>query len=339
MNEIKEALYYKKLKGNVVQCQLCPRYCAIKENERGNCGVRENKKGRLYSLVYGRPCSANLDPIEKKPLYHFLPGEQAMSIATAGCNLHCKHCQNWTISQAMPEDVVALNMPPKLVVSETKKSGSRTISYTYTEPTVFYEYMIDTAKLAKKQGIKNTIVSNGFINPKPLEELCKYLDGANIDLKAISDNFYREVCSARLQPVLDALIMLHKKGVWLEITNLIIPTLNDKKSDIKKLIAWIKENLGLDVPLHFTAFYPCYKLSDLPSTSIKILQTARELALKAGLHYVYTGNLPDEEGNTTYCPSCGKALIKRQGFFGISNIGIVKGKCKFCNEKIAGVWK
>lgn len=332
-----EALYYKKLKNNVIQCQLCPRFCIIKEGERGFCKVRENKKGKLYSLVYGKPCSANFDNIEKKPLYHFLPGQLTFSIATVGCNLACKHCQNWQISQARPKDVPTLTLTPKAVVDKTKKI-CKTISYTYTEPTIFYEYMIDCAKLAKKQGIKNTIVSNGFINQKPLTELYKYIDGVNIDLKSIDNTFYKDVCSGQVQPVLDSLITLKNKGIWIEITNLLIPGLNDKEKDIKKLINWIKKNLGKDTPLHFTAFYPCYKLMNLPPTNVETLRKARKLAIDAGLHYVYTGNLPNEEGNTTFCPKCKKELIKRSGFTVIEN-NIIKGKCRFCNEKIAGVWE
>jgi pyruvate formate lyase activating enzyme len=339
--ELKEASYYKRLKNKIVQCQLCPHYCIIKDNERGKCRVRQNFKGRLYTLVYGKPCSVSLDPIEKKPFYHFMPGQQALSIATPGCNLHCKHCQNWEISQAKPEDIPTMRISPKQLIDRANELGARIISYTYTEPTIFYEYMLDTAKLAKKQGIKNTIVSNGFINPEPLKELCSYIDAANIDLKSISGKFYREVCDARVEPVLETLKILKKNDVWIEVTNLIIPTLNDNISEIKKLISWIKDNLGKDTPLHFTAFYPCYKLVNLPYTPIKILQKARKLALKSGLNYVYTGNLPDEEGSATYCPNpkCKKTLIRRQGYFSIIENNLAGRKCKFCKATIAGIWK
>jgi len=299
--------------------------------------VRENRAGTLYTLVYGRPCSLALDPIEKKPFYHFMPGKQALSIATAGCNLHCANCQNWEISQAKPEEVPSLHMPPEKVVLKATKENVDIISYTYTEPTIFAEYVLDIAKLAKKAGMKNTIVSNGFINPEPLKQLCRYIDGANIDLKSISDTFYKKVCQARVQPVLDALKIMKEEGIWIEITNLIIPTLNDKETEIKKLIVWIKNNLGVDVPLHFSAFYPAYKLLELPPTSFAILKKARKLAMKAGLHYVYTGNISDEEGSTTFCPKCKKALIKRRGFY-VSESNIENGKCS-CGETIAGVWK
>jgi len=336
---MKEAMYYKKLEEKKVQCILCPRECIILDGNRGNCGTRLNKDGRLFSLVYGKPCTANLDPIEKKPLFHFLPGTTAYSIATAGCNLHCKFCQNAEISQAKPEEVLSLDLPPKAVVESAISNSCKSIAYTYTDPIVLYEYTLDTAKLAKKRGLKNVIVSNGFINKEPLLEWCKYLDAANIDLKSISDDFYRKITGAWLKPVLETIKTLHEKRVWLELTNLIIPGYNDSLEEIKKLIAWVKDNVGLDVPLHFTAFYPCYKMLDVQPTPLDILVKARKLAMQAGLHYVYTGNLPDEEGLTTFCPKCKKALIKRQGFFGISENSIVKGRCKFCEEKIAGVWE
>jgi len=332
-----EASFYKKIKNKTVQCNLCPRDCIIKAGSRGNCGVRQNINGKLYSLVYGKPCSAALDPIEKKPLYHFLPGEKAFSIATAGCNLHCLFCQNWEISQGMPEQVSHLNLPPKKVIEETKKAGSRIVCYTYTEPTVFYEYMEDAAKIAKNENLKNIAVSNGFIQQEPLKKICKLIDGVNIDFKG-NDHFYRKYTGAWVGPVLESLKTYKKNKVWIEITNLIIPGLNDKESDISWLINWIKENLGVNTPLHFTAFWPTYKLVHLHSTSIEKLRSARKMALKAGLNFVYTGNLPDEEGNSTFCPSCKKLLIKRIGLH-ISQNSIINGKCKYCNEKIPGVWK
>ncbi len=339
---MKQALFYNKIseKEKTVQCQLCPRFCVLKPGELGNCKVRKNINGKLYSLVYGRPCSLALDPIEKKPLYHFLPGERALSIATAGCNLHCKHCQNWEISQFGLDKVKSLEVKPEEVVKEAKKNKAEIISYTYTEPTIFYEYMIDICKLVKKvkkPKMRNTIVSNGFINPEPLKELCKYLDGANIDLKSIDDEFYRHICGGRVEPVLKAIKIMKEKDIWIELTNLLIPGLNDSTEQIEKLVWWIKKNLGRDVPLHFTAFYPTYKLLNLPSTSLSTLRKARNIALSKGLHYVYTGNLPDEEGSNTRCPKCGKTVIKRKGFEVIEN-NLKKGKCPECNEKIAGVW-
>lgn len=334
---MKEAMYYKKLKNKIVQCQLCPHFCAINPGERGRCHARENKNGKLISLVYSNLCSVALDPIEKKPLYHFLPGELALSIATAGCNLSCKHCQNWEISQSGPEEISSTDMPPKKIIEQAKKNNVKIISYTYTEPTIFYEYVLDTSKPAKEAKIKNTIVSNGFINPAPLKQLCKYIDGANIDLKSISDKFYKKICGARVQPILEALKILKKQRIWLEITNLLIPTLNDSEKDIKKLVSWVKKNLGEKVPLHFTAFYPCYKLMNLPSTSIETLKKARKIALDAGLRYVYTGNIPDDEGDSSFCPKCGKLLIKRR-LFSVMENNLQRGKCKYCKEKIDGVW-
>lgn len=332
-----EAEFYNKLKSKKVQCSLCPRNCIIEEGERGNCGVRQNINGKLYSIVYGKPCSVALDPIEKKPLYHFLPGEKALSIATSGCNLHCMFCQNWEISQGKPEQVSQLNMPPKKVVEEAKKAKSRIVCYTYTEPTIFYEYMHDTAVIAKNQNLKNVEVSNGFIQQEPLKKICKFIDGVNIDLKG-NDKFYRKITGAWAEPILEALKTYQKMGVWIEITNLIIPTLNDKNSDLKWIINWIKENLGVNVPLHFSAFWPTYKLMNYPSTSIERLRSARQMALKAGLNFVYTGNLPDKDGDSTFCPSCKRLLIERIGFY-VNKNNMINGKCQFCNEKIPGVWE
>lgn len=334
---MKEAMYYKKLGENLVKCELCPHKCIIKDGNRGICKVRENRKGVLYSLVYGKLCSASAEPIEKKPLYHFLPDSLAYSIATPGCNLSCKHCQNWQISQAKPEDIRSLSFKPEEVIKNAIESKCKSIAYTFTEPTIALEYMLDIAKLAKKARIKNTTVTNGFINPEPLNELCKWIDASNIDLKSIDDEFYRRVCKARLEPVLEAIKIMHKKKVWIEITNLIIPGLNDSDEDINKLVDWVKKNLGRDVPLHFTAFYPTYKMLNLPGTSLETLRKARRIALAKGLNYVYTGNLHDDEGNNTYCPKCKKMLIKRNGFLVIEN-NIKKGKCTFCNSKIAGFW-
>jgi pyruvate formate lyase activating enzyme len=331
----KEAMFWEK-KGRSIQCQLCPHFCFLKINETGKCHVRKNIDGKLISLVYARPCSLALDPIEKKPLYHFLPGEKALSIATPGCNLSCKHCQNWEISQCSPDKIKSLEIKPKQVIKEAKENKTKIISYTYTEPGIFYEYMLDICKLAKKVRIKNTTVTNGFINPLPLQELCNYLDASNIDLKSMNDEFYRQVCGARLEPVLEAIKIMHEKGVWIELTNLIIPGLNDSDKDINRLVDWVKK-LDRNIPLHFTAFYPTYKLLNLPPTPLETLRKARNIALSKGLHYVYTGNVQDDEGNNTYCPGCKKMLIKRSGFLVIEN-KIKNGKCFNCGEKIAGVW-
>jgi len=335
--EQREALFYKRVKDNILQCELCPRYCVIKENEVGNCGVRKNINGKLYSLVYGKPVSANIDPIEKKPLYHFLPGSKSFSIGTVGCNFHCLNCQNYEISQAKFEEISHMDLPPKKVVEQTIKFKCKSISYTYTEPTVFYEYMLDSAKLAKKKNIKNVMVSNGFINEKPLLELCKYIDAANIDLKAFDDNFYKKICEARLEPVLNTLKILYNKKIWLEVTNLLIPKLNDKEKQIKELCLWIKENLDENVPLHFSRFFPMYKANGFQITSFESLENAYVIAKDIGLKYVYVGNIESNYENT-YCPNCDVLLIERSSFL-VNKINIKNNKCSKCNKKINGTWK
>lgn len=337
MEKLKECMFYEKLKDHKVQCHLCPRNCLIADGKRGNCKVRENQNGTLYNLVYAKLCAIAIDPMEKKPLYHFLPGSPVYSLGTAGCNLHCRFCQNWTTSQAMPEEVESISLSPEELVDEAVNSGCTAIAYTYNEPIIFYEYVLDCAKIAKKRGIKNVIVCNGFINPEPMELWCKYIDAANIDLKAFTDKFYRQVTGAWIEPVLETLKVIKKKGIWLEITNLIIPTLNDKISEIKKMCSWIKENLSATTPLHFTAFYPCYKLTDLPPTPGDILLKAKSIADKAGLKYVYIGNVPAEKESNTYCPKCGKLLIER-GLFNIMQNNIKDGKCS-CGYKVNGVWE
>ena len=333
---MKEALFWDKKNDKSVQCHLCPRNCVIKENERGNCRVRENKKGKLYSLVYGEACAVAIDPIEKKPFFHFLPKSKAYSIGTAGCNLHCKFCQNWTTSQANPEDVHTEKLSPAQIVKNAIDNNCESIAYTYNEPIVFYEYALDTAKLAKKKGLKNIIVCNGFINQEPLLEWCKYIDAANIDLKGFTDKYYKDITGAWLQPVLDTIKTLHEKGVWLELTNLIVPALNDDMKTIKKMCEWIKENIGPDVPLHFSAFYPCYLMEDVPATPPETVIKARNIALKAGLNYVYAGNILAEKEGNTLCPQCGEVLIKRK-WFEVEENNIKKGKCN-CGHKINGIW-
>lgn len=334
---MKECLYYKKLKDKIVQCQLCPRFCVIKENSRGNCGVRENKKGKLYSLVYGKPVSARGDPIEKKPLFHFLPGTNSFSIGTAGCNLHCLYCQNWEISQCRPEDVPYLDLSPEDVVKEAIKSKCKSIAYTYTEPAgTAAEYCIDIAKLAKKKKIRSVIVSNGFINEKPLEDFCKNISAANIDFKAFNDKFYKKIADGSLKPVLDSLKILKKNKIWLELTYLVIPGGNDNIKEIEKMCKWIKNTLGKEVPLHFSRFFPYYKMLDKPITPEKTLLKVSSIAKKY-LDYVYVGNIKTQRGENTYCPKCKELLIERDRFRVLQN-NIKNGKCK-CGEKIPGVWE
>ena len=334
----KEAMYWKKfsLVGKKVRCELCPHSCLIDDQQVGICKVRKNINGKLTSLVYGMPISTSFDFIEKKPLYHFFPGQKTFSFGTVGCNLKCLFCQNAEISQANPEAYNIKKITPRKMVTEAKKE-SNIISYTYTEPTVFYEYMLDISKIARDKQMKNVIVSNGFINEKPMNELLNCIDAANIDLKSMNEEIYRRVCGGSLNPVLETLKRIYEKGVWLEITNLIVPGMNDSLYDIRTLISWIKNNLGVDVPVHFSAFYPCYKMTEKPSTNPEILKKARKIAMEVGLNYVYTGNINDEEGSTTYCPNCRKPVIVRNGFNILQN-KLVNGKCP-CGKEIPGVWE
>ncbi|MFA4888659.1 MAG: AmmeMemoRadiSam system radical SAM enzyme [Candidatus Omnitrophota bacterium] len=336
--ELKEASWYKKLVNKAVNCQLCPRRCVIPDGKRGFCGVRENQRGILYTLVFAKPVSIHVDPIEKKPLFHFLPSTTAFSIATAGCNLKCKFCQNWEISQARPEELEYVYLEPEELVRRVKVSGSLTIAYTYSEPTIFYEYMLEIAKLAKAQGIKNIMHSNGYINEAPLRELAKYLDGANIDLKGFSDDYYMKLTEGTLQPVLNTLKVLKEEKVHLEITTLIIAGYNDDLQTLQKMCQWIKDNLGADVPLHFARAFPMYKLTGINPTPIETLEQARQIALDCGLKYVYIGNIPTNPAGNTYCPKCKKLLIERRGYFVVQN-NIEGGSCKYCKEKIDGIWK
>jgi len=336
---LKEGLFYEKLANKVVQCHICPRNCVIPTGKRGFCGVRENHDGILYALSYGKAVSVHVDPIEKKPLFHFLPSTTAFSVATAGCNLRCKFCQNWEISQSLPEDVDYVYLAPQDLVNKAKEAGSPTIAYTYTEPTIFYEYMLDTAKLAKAQGgIRNVMHSCGYINEAPLRQLAKYLDAANIDLKGFSEEFYAKLSEASLEPVLKSLKVLKEEGVHVEITNLILFGFNDDETLITKMCVWIKENLGADTPLHFSRAFPMYKLTSLNPTPLETLERAKKIALNSGLKYVYIGNVPGQSLENTYCPKCGKLLIERKGYFVLQN-NIKDGKCKFCGETIEGIWK
>jgi len=330
---MKEALFYIK-KGKDVQCKLCPRLCIIKPDSLGNCGVRKNINGKLYSLVYGRAAATNIDPIEKKPLYHFLPGSFSFSIGTLGCNLHCKNCQNWGISQAKSGEYPDYELLPEKIVEEAVRNNCKSISYTYNEPTVFYEYVLETAKLAKKKKIRNNLVTNGFINEEPLKKLLPYIDAANVDLKSINNEFYKNVTNAWIKQILNSITLMNKK-IWIELTNLIIPTLNDDLTKIREMCEWIK-SVNKDIPLHFTAFYPMYKLLNIPPTSQEILLKAYGVAKKVGLNYVYIGNLQTDK-NHTFCPKCNKLLIERLGFNVMKN-NIRNGRCS-CGMKIAGIWK
>ncbi len=319
-----------------VGCELCPNGCVLDINQTSRCRTRINRDGKLYSLVYGKPCAVHVDPIEKKPFFHFLPGTTAFSIATAGCVLSCKFCQNWQISQAKPEETDTYDMPPEKVVNNAAAYKCKSIAYTYTEPTAFYEYMYDTAVIARNRKVRNTVHSCGYINEKPLRKLSKYLDAAAIDLKAFTEDFYERICNGSLKPVLASLAVLKEEGVWLEITNLVIPTLNDDLKKINEMSGWIVKNLGPEVPIHFSRFIPHYKLTNLPPTPLETLSEARKTAMDAGLKFVYIGNIR-HEGENTFCPKCRKLLIERQAYTIVQN-NVSRGKCKFCNTAVAGVW-
>lgn len=333
-----EARFYRRVDAETLECGLCPNRCKLLNGQRGFCRAREPRDGKLYSLVYGKACAVHIDPIEKKPLFHFLPGTPIFSIATAGCNFRCKFCQNWQISQSRPDETYNYDLSPHEVVDQTLKNNCPSIAYTYTEPSIFYEYMFDTAKIAKIKGIKNMYHSNGSLNPKPVEEISLYLDGANIDLKAFTQEFYSEICAGYLETVLDTLKILKRNRVWVEITNLVVPTLNDDLAKIKQMCIWIKENLGPDVPMHFSRFWPQYKLTTLNPTPVETLEKAREVALNIGLNFVYIGNVPGHSGENTYCPKCKKPVIKRRGFTILENNLNSAGDCKFCKYPIPGVW-
>jgi pyruvate formate lyase activating enzyme len=339
MPPMKEALYYQKSdeKKKSVWCQLCPRGCTIAEGQLGFCRARKNIKGTLYALGYAQPCAVHIDPIEKKPFYNALPKTLSFSIASAGCNLRCKFCQNWQISQVSPLETTNQYGPPERIVALSRSNSCRTIAYTYTEPTNFFEYMLDIAKAARKNGILNVYHSNGYINPQPLKELCAYLDAANIDLKGFSQAFYKDVCEADLEPVLETLKTLKKAKVWVEITNLVIPGHNDGTEMVTKMCEWIKTSLGADVPVHFSRFFPLYKMTSIQPTPVTTLERIREIAVKTGLHYPYIGNVPGHPSENTYCPACKKMIIKRAGY-NILEINVKGGKCRFCGETISGLW-
>ena len=333
-----EALYYEKLEHRKIKCVLCPRECVIDDLERGYCGVRENRDGTYYTLVHSRPCSAHIDPIEKKPLFHFLPSSLSFSIATVGCNVLCKFCQNWEISQTRPEMVKSYDMPPKEVARIARENKCASIAYTYTEPVIFTEYMYDSAVAGHEVGVQSAMISNGYIKAEPMKDLCGVLDAVKIDLKAYTERFYKELVAGELRPVLDTLVLLKKENMWFEIVYLVIPGQNDDPKELADMCKWIAAELGVDVPVHFTRFTPQYRLTNLPPTPVKTLKRSREIGLNAGLHYVYVGNVPGHEGENTYCPGCNKIMIRRVGFT-IGENNLTEGKCPKCGHQIAGLWK
>lgn len=335
---MKEASSYEKREENRVHCYLCRHHCLIEDGKKGICCVRENHSGVLYTRVYGNPCSWHVDPIEKKPLFHFFPGSRAFSIATVGCNFRCLHCQNHEISQ-LPRDenhIFGHAMTPGEVVEQAQREDCRSISYTYTEPTMFYEYAYDTAKLAKEAGIYNNFVTNGYIEEQPLTAIRPYLDAANIDLKSFSADFYRRICGAHLEGVLASIKKYKALGIWIELTTLVIPNYNDSEEEFRKIAGFIADDLGPETPWHVTAFYPTYKLNDSFRTPQETLIRARDIGLKAGLRYVYVGNMPGLEGENTYCYNCKRMVIERRGYkIAVNNIR--GGFCRFCTAKIDGI--
>lgn len=336
---MKEALVYDRLEGTTVRCRLCCHECTIKDGQRGICAVRENRNGTLYSLVYGRLISTNIDPIEKKPLFHFLPGSRSLSIATVGCNFRCKHCQNYEISQYPRERKFAIpgrDTTAEDVVRSAAENGCASISYTYTEPTIFFEFAYDCARLGTEQGIRNVFVSNGYTGADAIRMIAPFLAANNIDLKG-NDRFYREICGARLKPVQETIVLMKELGVWVEVTTLIIPGHNDSDEDLSEITRFLV-SVDPAIPWHVSRFYPTYKLLDAPPTPLETLRRAAQIGKSAGLKYIYEGNVPGE-GETTYCPSCGHAVVQRYGYT-VTAIDLEEeGACRRCSSPVSGVWK
>jgi len=333
---MKEVYLYKKLPGKKVQCRNCSHYCILEPGQRGKCGVRENIDGKLYALNYGKAIAINIDPIEKKPFYHFLPGTHSLSIATVGCNFACKNCQNWEISQAFKgaKEIPGERISPREIVEMALKYKVPSISYTYTEPTIFLEYALDTMKLAKEAGLKNNFVSNGFMSPESAKLVIPYLDANNIDIKSFDDKFYQEICGGRLEPVLKTAKLMKKSGVWVEITTLVIPTLSDSEKMFYDIATWIKENLGPETPWHVSQFSGVisWKLQHLPNTPLETLEKAIKIGREVGLKYVYIGNIPGHEAENTYCPKCKELVISRVNYH-IHRYD-KEGKCPKCGENL-----
>ncbi len=333
----KEAAFYQKLSDKLVQCKLCPRECVVADGQRGFCRVRENRGGTYYSLVYSRIVAAHIDPVEKKPFFHFLPGAMAMSVASGGCNVHCKFCQNWEISQARPEDLDSRLITPQQLAAAATRNACRVMAYTYSEPIVFWEYVYDAADAGHRESVRSVMVSNGFIQQAPLVKVCERLDALKVDLKSFSETYYRDVVRGELKPVLNTIVTARKHARWLEIVYLTVPTLNDSDQEFKNLARWIKTELGPDVPIHFTRFYPLYLLNNLPPTPVQTLERAKAIMDAEGLHYAYIGNIPGHPAENTWCPQCKALLIERTGY-AIKQVNLKQGKCGKCGRAIPGVW-
>ncbi len=336
--ENKLAKWWEVQSNGKILCTLCPRYCTIGNGQKGFCYVRENINNKLYATAYGRPTGFAIDPIEKKPLSHFLPGTEVLSFGTAGCNLGCKFCQNWTTSKSKIDDINSLNASPENVVQLAKKYKTPSIAYTYNDPTIFGEYVIDISKIAREEKIKSVMVTAGYIDKTARQDVYKYIDAANVDLKAFTELFYHKLTFSHLEDILDTLLWIkNETEVWLEITTLLIPGENDSKEEIKQLCNWVAENLGENVPLHFTAFHPDFKMKDKPRTPSSTLNNARKIALEEGINYCYVGNIHNLEGQTTYCPNCLEPIIIRD-WHSVLDIKMKDGKCKYCKANIAGVF-
>ena len=329
----REAILYEKL-GNSINCKVCERRCLISNGKKGFCDMRENVEGKLYTLNYAAASSVAVDPIEKKPLFHFYPGSTVLSLGSVGCNFRCKHCQNWNISQAELEDISLREIIPKDAVKLARDYNCKSIAWTYNEPTMWLEYTIDSAKLARKDNIKTIYVTNGYMTEESLDLIGPYLDAANVDLKGMSEQFYKELCDARMQPVLDSIKRIYEKKIHLEITNLMIPGYNDSEKNIKALVNFMVNELGVDVPLHFTRFFPYYELKDVPPTAVADLEKAYKTAKDAGMKYVYIGNVPSGTGENTYCHSCGELLIERNGYQIMADSLKKDKKCPECGTNI-----
>jgi pyruvate formate lyase activating enzyme len=331
------ARWWKALSDGWVECGVCPRGCRISEDERGTCGTRENRRGRLYTLVHSRPCSLAVDPVEKKPLFHVLPGATALSLATAGCNLECRCCQNWEIAQARPEQVPSMTLAPADVVLLAKRKGAPLVACTYTEPVVFSEYVLDIAVAGRSLGVRTVMISNGYVQAQPLAELCREITAYKVDLKGFDQGFFRRHTGGELEHVLQTLRRLKRNGTWTEIVFLVIPTQNDSEAETRALARFVREELGPETPLHFTRFHPSYRLQNLPRTPVSTLERCRGAAMAEGLRFVYLGNVPGHPGESTYCPGCGKLLVRRFGM-AVAENRLREGACPHCRRRIPGVW-
>lgn len=332
--------YWHRLDDGRIQCDICPRYCALQEGQRGFCFVRARQQDQIVLTTYGRSSGFCVDPIEKKPLNHFLPGTSVLSFGTAGCNLSCKFCQNWDMSKSREMDTLADEASPEIIARTSVRLGCRSVAFTYNDPTIFHEYAIDVAQACREQGIRSVAVTAGYVCDEPREEFYRYMDAANVDLKGFSERFYKQICGGSLQPVLDTLVYIkHHTKVWLEITTLVIRGENDSEVELERLTQWVVEHLGPDVPIHFSAFHPDYKMLDRPPTPPATLSMARKIAMKNGIRYAFTGNVQDHEGGSTYCRQCHAKLIGRD-WYELSDWNLtVDGACRFCQTSCAGIFE